>query len=94
VKDDDTGPLAGDYPPLWAWLAKHECAQLMRLDVGKGRQRSAMLKYIAPATSEVFWVELYPNGRGWNVYTADRSNSIASSLTDAAFRLGMYEEQS
>lgn len=78
----------GDYPPLQAWLNKHEarfCYSLLpRID----KDSTPSIECWRVGNSVAFIV-LYPGTRGWDIVTGCASNDIDKTLDDVEERVGI-----
>lgn len=80
-------PYVDNYPPLKAWLDKHEARCNWQLPLSK-RGETFVESWSMPNGHD-FLLTIHAYRRGWNLYTADRRGEIVVTLEDAEERLGL-----
>ena len=81
-------PYTDNYPPLKAWLNKHNgrCVEQVRLNCGTRAEQ--MLEVWNIGNGSVV-IRVWAERAGWDIFTAHASNSIELALNDAELRLGI-----
>lgn len=86
-------PAVENYPPLKAWLDKHDAVRVHQF---QGGGVCASWAFGADLCVEIwringypFVIQIYGHNRGWNILTSLDTNSIPDTLRDAEIRLGI-----
>jgi len=81
-------PTTADYPVLVAWLNKHNARCHWQASHGEmAHAVTAIEGWLV--NGHIVIVEVYSEGRGWNIYTTSDDNRIDVSLLDAELRIGL-----
>jgi len=85
---DKDKPYVDNYPPLKAWLDRHEARCNWQLPLGgtKDNPTGFVESFMVKDGGEVI-VVIHARQLGWNLYTPCHSNGIAATLADADARL-------
>lgn len=82
-------PYVGNYPALDAWLKKLDARCDFQLPVGPSGARTAMVERWIPRGGTGFFVFVYAEHRGWDIFTSCALLDIEKTFADAEVRLGL-----
>lgn len=76
-------PWIENYPPLRAWLDRHNARCLSQTKDGDGFLERWLIG------TRICLIEVRPRNMGWNIYTDSDSPTIVATIRDAETRLGL-----
>lgn len=94
ANENENKPWVSNYPPLQAWLKKHDARCLWQRPMQNDPQEEsdwAPTAYIEcwQIALRPFIIVVHANKGGWDLYTACESMKISETLEDAEKRLGL-----
>lgn len=91
AETNENKPWTSNYPPLNEWLHKIEARCMDQIPVGDPENPRAYLeKWIV--NGRVFALEVRADQHGWEIFTANYTNSVDETFADAEKRLGVPPE--
>lgn len=84
-------PWISNYPPLDAWLKKHDARCMWQIPYGDPERPQAYVECWRVGRGSVV-VVVRADNHGWDIYSNLNTNSVAESLDDAARRCELPPE--
>jgi hypothetical protein len=90
-EDTKNKPWVGNYPPLDAWLKKHNGRCMWQLRNGGTEDDPQSYLECWLVNTRPVLIQVHANQHGWSIFTELDSSKIDETLTDAEKRLGIKE---
>lgn len=82
-------PYVANYPPLAAWLKKHEARCMWQVPMGGTFDTATAYVEGWMFGGRIAILVVHANGMGWDVFTSGSDSRIKETLEDAEKRLGL-----